>query len=268
MKVYFAHAHIIGQDATGDNERWGRWSTFSEVFFSFDEAKKYLLGVFNGRLTNIYLDDPIFRDGKAADLDDDNWKREYIREYIEYELTISEIDPDILPDQYSNEVARRMEWELRYTGDIRSRYVVLRDGVGVEFRPSYELAEAGTKYKVGDLVTYNDWENKEYSADVFVVIKTPQKIEGGVWRNYYEVAYIEKSKMLRPVVHTVEFHEEDIQPCFNALLEHSPLKEQLLALQKVARGEVALPEKLREDIFDGKVMFNNELSWRDIPELK
>lgn len=268
MKVYFAHGHIIGQDATGDNERWGRWSTFAEVFFSFDEAKKYLLDVFNGRLTNIYLDDPIFRDGKANDLDDDNWKREYISEYVEYELTISEIDLDIPSNQYSAEGVRRMEWELRYTGDIRSRYIVLRDGVGVEFRPSDELPEAGTKYKVGDLVTYNDWENKDYFADVFVVIKTPQKVESGVWPNRYEVAYIEKSKIVRPVVHTVEFHEEDIQPCFDALLEHNPLKEQLLALQKVARGEVKLPEKLRDDIFDGKVMFNDIPSWRDISGLK
>lgn len=268
MKFYFAHGHIIGQDATGDNERWGRWSNFSEVFFSFDKAKKYLLDAFNGRLTNIYLDDPIFRDGKAADLDEDNWKGEYVSEYIEYELTISEIDSDICPDQYSNEGARRMEWVLRYTGDIRTRYIVLRDGVGVEFRPSDELPEAGTKYKVGDLVTFNDMENKEYFADVFVITKTPQKVEGGVWSNHYEVAYIEKSKMLRPVVRMEEFHEEDIQPCFNALLEHNPLKEQLLALQKVAVGEIELPEKLREDIFSGKVLFNDEPSWRDIPELK
>lgn len=268
MKVYFAHGHIIGQDATGDNERWNRWSTFSEVFFSFEEAKEYLLDVFNGRLTNIYLDDPIFRDGKAADLDDDNWKREYVSEYIEYELTISEIDPDISPDQYSSEGARRMEWELRYTGDIRSRYIVLRDGVGIEFRPSDELPEAGTKYKVGDLVTVNDWENKDYFADVFIVIKTPQKIEGGVWPNHYEVAYIEKSKTFRPVVHTVEFHEEDIQPCLSVFLEHDPLKERILALQKVARGEVELPEQLRADIFGGRILFNDEPSWRDIPELK
>lgn len=268
MKVYFAHGHIIGQDATGDNERWDRWSTFSEVFFNFDEAKKYLLDVFNGRLTNIYLDDPIFRDGKATDLDDDNWKSEYVSEYIEYSLTISEIDPDISPDQYTNKGARRMEWVLRYTGDIRTRYMVLRDGVGVEFRPSDGLPEAGTKYKVGDLVTFNDRESKEYFADVFVVIKTPQKIEGGVWSNHYEVAYIEKSKMLRPVVWTEGFHEEDIQPCFNTLLEHNPLKEQLLALQKVARGEVKLPERLREDIFGGKVMFNDIPSWRDISGLK
>lgn len=268
MKVYFAHGHIIGQDATGDNERWDRWSNFSEVFFSFDEAKKYLLDVFNGRLTNIYLADPIFRDGKAADLDDDNWKGEYISEYIEYSLTISEIDSDMPPEQYSAEGVRRMEWEIRYTGDIRTRYIVLRDGVGIEFRPSDELPEAGTKYKVGDLVTCNDWENKDYFPEAFIVIKTPQKIEGGVWPNHYEVAYIEKSRSRRPVVHTVEFHEEDIQPCFSVFLEHNLFKEQLLVLQKVARGEVELTEKVREDIFGGKILFNDEPSWRDIPGLK
>lgn len=70
-----------------------------------------------------------------------------------------------------------------------------------------------------------------------------------------------------PVVSEEEFHEDDLELCLPEDLEYFTYGDQLIALQKVVTGKVALPKELWNKILNGRIIFNSFLSWRDIPEL-
>ena len=270
MKIYHAHGFVVRNNFPAEGEEvWNRYSSFCKVFGDFESAKNYLLGCFERRLENIYANDGSFSPGATERLEIKDktscWRREYIEEYICYNLLISEIDSDIWCNERGKSLPDEVVWCIRYNGEISSRYLVFGDKE-YEFRPSDEADGAGEKFKAGDIVRFTDWED-DRSRNLFVVYKTPRPAkEGAIWQNYYTVLGVDLYSRA-PVVSREEFHEADLALCSPEDLEHEPYIEQLLALQKVVTGKVSLSKELWNKILDGRVIFNSRPSWRDIPEL-
>lgn len=270
MKIYHAHGFVVRNNFSAEGEEiWNSDSSFSKVFGDFESAKNYLLDCFERRLENIYANDGRFspRATERREIKDKNssWRREYIDEYIFYQLIISEIDSDIWCNERCKNMPDEVVWHIRYNGEIHSRYLVFGDKQ-YEFRPSDEVDGAGKKFKGGNVVRLTDWED-ERSRSLFVVYKTPQPAEeGAIWQNHYTVLGVGLYGSV-PAVSEEEFHEADLALCSQKDLEHDPYGEQLSALQKVVTGKVVLPEEIWNKILHGRIMFNTCPSWRDIPEL-
>lgn len=270
MKIYHAHGFVVRNNFSAEGEEiWNSDSSFSKVFGDFESAKNYLLDCFERRLENIYANDGRFSPGatERREIKDKNssWRREYIDEYIFYQLIISEIDSDIWCNERCKNMPDEVVWHIRYNGEIHSRYLVFGDRQ-YEFRPSDEAEGSGKKFKAGDIVRFTDWED-ERSYSPFVVYKAPQPVkEGAIWQNHYTVLGVGLYGRV-PVVSEEEFHEDDLELCLPEDLEYFTYGDQLIALQKVVTGKVALPKELWNKILNGRIIFNSFLSWRDIPEL-
>lgn len=278
MKIYHAHGCVIHSDnkASGD-EIWERDSAFSEVFFDFDEAKKYLLEKFEKLLYHIHYHDKMYEGASKEERDitkaPPGWRREYIDEYISYCLEISELDPEYAADPEPIDFTKpqRIDWYFFPDGEVATRDYVFGKKE-YECRESDLLPEAGTKFKVGDLVEYvgrDDWFDE---TEHLVVLSVPQKPQDKTtpWENHYEVAYIKNDYGRRRGgrIGQDHIHEADLKLC--NLKEWEDLHEQMepiLALQKVVTGEAKISPKLKEKILNGGVLFNNLPSWREIPEL-
>lgn len=270
MKIYHAHGFVVRNNFPVEGEEiWNSDSSFSKVFGDFESARSYILDCFECRLENIYANDGLFssRAEKRQQIKDKNssWRREYIDEYIFYQLLISEIDSDIWGNERGKSMPDEVVWYIRYNGEISSRFLVFGDKE-YEFRPSDEAEGAGEKFKAGDIVRLTDWED-ERGRDLFVVYKTPQPAkEGAEWQNHYAVLGVGLYGRI-PVVSEEEFHEADLALCSQKDLEYYPYREQLLSLQNVIMGKVVLPEEIWNKILSGRIIFNTDPSWRDISEL-
>ena len=270
MKIYHAHGFVVRNNFPSDGEEvWKSYSSFGKVFGDFESAKNYLLDCFEARLENIYANDEVFSPGveERKEIKDKTslWRREYIDEYIFYNLLVSEIDSDIWGNHRNKNAPDEIVWYIRYTGEVSTRYLVYGKEE-YEFRSSDEENGAGTKFKPGDIVRYTDWED-DRSRDLYVVYRAPQPAkEGAIWQNHYTVLGIGVYGRL-PQVGEETFHEADLAPCSAEDLQHYPYGEQLAALQRVIRGEITLSEKTWRDILRGRILFNTYPSWRDIPEL-
>ena len=276
MKIYHAHGYVIHSDnmASGD-EIWNRQSAFSEVFFDFEKAKTYLLDKFEELLYDIHYHDKMYEGSSEEERNIKNvseyWRREYIDEYIDYVLIISELTQEYAADNAQIDFTKppRINWYFRYNGELSTRYFVF-DEKEYECRESDLLPEAGTKFKVGDLVEYTDWEYGR-GTGILVVLSVPQKPQDKTapWENHYELVYIEDDYGARRCgrIALAEIHEDDLQLCSEERMEKACEREPILALQKVITGEAGISPKLKEDVLHGRVLFNMMPSWRDIPEL-
>ena len=270
MKIYHAHGFVVRNNFSAEGEEiWNSDSSFSKVFGDFESAKNYLLDAFERSLENLYANDGRLSPGateRRAIMDrHSSCRREYLDEYIFYQLIISEIDSDIWCNERCKNMPDEVVWHIRYNGEIHSRYLVFGDRQ-YEFRPSDEAEGSGKKFKAGDIVRFTDWED-ERSYSPFVVYKAPQPVkEGAIWQNHYTVLGVGLYGRV-PVVSEEEFHEDDLELCLPEDLEYFTYGDQLIALQKVVTGKVALPKELWNKILNGRIIFNSFLSWRDIPEL-
>ena len=269
MKIYHAHGFVVRNNFPfkGD-EKWNWNSDFGKVFGDFESAKNYLLNCFEERLGSIYSNDEVFSPGVEDRLEikdkNSSWRREYVDEYIWYNLLISEIDTDIWRCERDKTAPDEIVWHLRYTGEVRTRYYVFGEEE-YEYRLSDMQEGAGTKFRPGDIVTCTDRE-AENRHKVFVVYKAPECAkEGAIWQNHYSVLGIGVYDR-EPCVEKLQFHEADLAP-FSTEREYCPYKQQLLALKNVIVGNVTLPQDIWNDILKGKILFNECFSWRDIPEL-
>lgn len=277
MKVYHAHGFVIHSDnmASGD-EIWNRQSAFSEVFFDFKNAKNYLLEKLEELLYDIHYHDKMYEGSSEEERNIKNasefWRREYISEYIAYCLVISELTPEYAATNAKIDFTKppKIDWYFRYNGELYSRDFVFGDKA-YECRESDFLSGAGTKFKVGDLVEYTDWEYRRDYPGILVVLSTPQKPQDNTapWENLYKLAYIEDDHgpYRGGRIALDKIHEADLKLCDDKRLEKYIEREPILALQKVITGEADISPKLRDDILNRRVLFNTMPSWRDIPEL-
>lgn len=279
FKVYHAHGYVVHSENLFDYKQiWTSDSSFSEVFFSFDEAKNYLMKKFVNMLAYVYQNDPIFA---GTNLDDvsfkksgEQWKKEYISEYIDYRLTITEVSSDYdenAPIDFS--APRKIEWHFRYNGEVLTRYYIFGNKE-YEFRQGDDAPSAGTKFKRGELVKYTDWE---YAADyegMLVVLNTPLRPQNTAtpWENIYELLYIEDyyNPKRSGRVSKVCIHEADLEICSIEEIDDESRKffnAPTLALQMVVMDMVGLDDKTTNSILNGEVLFNCARSWQSIAEL-
>lgn len=161
MKVYHACGYAVKQkDIHSLEAEWNRRSAFSEVFFEFDEAKRFLVRNFDALLKEIYRTDCRFAGTppEYGDIEksDNRWRREYIDEYVDYALAVTEIDTDIRDGVKIDFTSPpRIRHHIRFTGEEITRYYLFGDKE-YECRESDLLPEAGTKFIEGDLLRYND----------------------------------------------------------------------------------------------------------------
>ena len=185
MKIYHAHGFVVRNNFPAEGEEvWNGNSSFCKIFGDFESAKNYLLNCFERRLENIYANDGRFSPGVEERLKikdkTSHWRREYIDEYICYNLLISEIDSDIWCNERCKNMPDEVVWHIRYNGEIHSRYLVFGDRQ-YEFRPSDEAEGAGEKFKAGDIVRLTDWED-ERSHDLFAACKRGRRMAESLCR--------------------------------------------------------------------------------------
>lgn len=270
--VYHAHGYVIhSENCTSGEEIWDRNSAFSEVFFDFEKAKKFLLEQFEKLLEDIYRKDKLFeympaeeRDIKKQSIE---WRREYIDEYIDYCLAISQLTHEYGADNAEIDFTNppKIDWYFRYNGELRTRFYVFGDKE-YECRESDLLADAGTKFKVGDLVEYTDWEFKRDYPSIYVVfsasVKPSDKTEP--WGNIYTLLGIDDGCIFRSgTVHKEQLHEADLRFAEKERMENCSFIEPLTVLQKIVKGETSLTEQEKKEVFGGKVYFGNLPHWRD-----
>lgn len=277
VNIYHAHGYVIhSENQTTGDEIWDRNSAFSQVFFDFERAKKHLLEQFEKLLADIYRRDKLFEGETEEERDikkqSPAWRREYIDEYIDYCLVISELTLEYSADNIKIDFTNppQIDWYFRYNGEMSTRYFVFGDKE-YECRESDLLGEAGTKFNVGDLVEYTDCEYWRDYPGMLIVLNTPQKPRDKTtpWENLYRLVYIDDYYALRHsgrIAHT-DIHEADLKLCDKERMERDLNKEPVLALQRVVKGEADISPELREDILCGRVLFNTMPSWRDFPEL-
>lgn len=273
--VFYAHGFAVhSQNQTTGEERWNGDSAFGEVFFDFEKAKQYVLSRFWQLLKQIYAADALFADCAPdyGDMEkcDEAWKREYIEEYVFYDLVVTQIFPERVQDIAKDFTApQKIDWHFRYNGEMCTRYYIF-DKEKFECRENDLQDSAGTKFHVGDLVECSDWEDSDNRHSVFVVLSVPQKPTDKTtpWENRYELIGIENNMRLKNYgfVQHQSMHEGDLRLCADDNLNNNFFREPLLALQKAVRGEIS--EELREKILRGNVLFNASPSWRDFAELK
>lgn len=278
MKVYHAHGFVVRNNwGIPGEEKWENSSVFGEIFNDFERAKAYLLECFEDRLHRIYAKDDLSRcdePDKTPLIDfSKSWRMEYIDEYIFYDLVISEIDTE---QRWSDaalvsEIPSKLEWHLSDNGEIQTRYLKFEDGTEREFRPTDELPEAGTKFKKGDLVQYTEWKCMGDCPYVYIVAETPksEKVHTMSGENHYKLLYLDDKYFGRGAAKVCreEFHEADLELCGESGLELDRLKEPILTLQQIVKGERQISPELWGEIMSGHVVFNMEKSWREIPEL-
>lgn len=280
MYIYHAHGYVVRNDFVNDgNEQWTRDSSFCAVFNDFGKAKRFLLEKFNSLLLQIYKRET-FLCGEGSDnsliLDDHSpWRQEYIDEYIDYQLIITLFDTD---QRWSNSVStpsldapQEIDWHFDSRGGVLTRYFKYLDGMlECEYRPTDDLPAAGSQFNKGDLVLYTGYRSIGVNY-IYIVYDTPHKPEDttSIWQNHYKLLYLEDSLLGHDAakVHKEQLHEQDLYACLNEVLNTYDLKEPILLLQKIVRGEAKISEQLWQDILDGKVIFNVRKSWREIPEL-
>lgn len=197
LKIYHAHGYVVHSENYGSgDEIWERGSAFSEVFFDFESAKQYLLKNFEEQLSNIYRRDKLFEGCPEKECKIENasdlWRKEYLDEYIAYELIISQVTPNSANQEHIDFTKpQKIEWCLSNDGEILTRFYVFGNKE-YECRESDLLPEAGTKFKVGDLVEYDEmrWGRDYVGALVIVKIPDKPKSKSTPWENLYKVAYI------------------------------------------------------------------------------
>ena len=277
MKIYHAHGFVVRNNwgAAGE-EKWERNSKFGKIFNEFEKAKAYLLERFDERLHWIYAKDDLSRgdENKKPFIDvSESWKTEYIDEYIFYDLMISEFDTEQRWSDaaLASAIPSELEWRLCYNGEECTRYLKFADGTERELRASDELPEAGTKFKKGDLVAYKEWKFLGDHPYIYIVDEAPERenVHAQTCENHYKLLYLDDKYFGRGAAKVCreEFHEADIEPCSKNRLELDRLKDPILTLQQIVKGEIKISPKLWEEIVNGHIIFNIEKSWREIPEL-
>lgn len=278
MYIYHANGYVVRQDKSVKGEKvWEESSRFCDVFNDFEKAKSFLVDMFNNRIKCIYYQDTLFGkvDPEKGDFfkANESWQKEYIAEYIDYELTIERIDTHLWwkKDDGNHSVLNppKTVYKLRYNGEVRTRFLHYNDGTSYENREEDAVAEAGTKFNVGDIVICSDWELANDFKQIMVMTGIPEKPDNATapWNNLYYVGYFVYAYPNTVFCEIETLHEADLQLCPVDRLYGDRYREQLLSLQKVARGEIVLPDNIMKDFIYSRINFSNEgRSWRDIAE--
>ncbi len=263
MKTYLLQIKTYDYSDETDDE-------YIEIFNTFERAKSYGLEFLTHELESYCKD--INKSIKQA-----------LKEYkIDYDFRITEEDIEYAENfkkklEFEEEIEELLIYEpthkefiLDYTGEITNiciRYLFNQKETKwrncVYLKPNDLLPNAGTKFKIGDLVkivkpnkrmedcSYN--EHPEYS-DVYVVRYLPRRIEGQKYlRNTYALSEISDDNYA-PGIYTWEFHEEQMAEYDEEIEENSPID----VLRKIIKKEIKVNRETWDNLKYGVISFKDE----------
>ena len=244
---------------------------YVEIFSNFERAKEYGLEFINKTL-DFYCKNK--NKSIKQCLKDENIAIDFriTEEDIEYAESFDKqigITDEI--EKYLIYEPTHKEYILDYTGkttDICIMYLPNQNEVRghnhLYMKPNDLLENAGTKFKVGDLVQIIEYNAREedditYSeypeySDIYVVRYLPRRCDGQKYlRNTYALSEI-KDEERAPGIYTHEFHEEQIAKYDKEIEENSPID----VVRKIYMNE------LKIDWETWNKLKNGEISFRDI----
>ncbi len=263
MKTYLLEVKTYDYTDETDDE-------YIEIFSTFERAKSYGLEFLNHELESYckYINKSI--------------KQALKEEKVDYDFRITEEDIDYAENfkqklDFEEEIEELLIYEpthkefiLDYTGEITNiciRYLPnQKETKGpncVYLKPNDLLPNAGTKFKVGDLVkivkpnTRNEDSSyrkyPEYS-NVYVVRFLPRRIEGQKYlRNTYALSEINDDNYA-PGIYTWEFHEEQFVEYDKPIKENSPID----VLRKIIKKDIKVSRETWERLKSGTISFKDE----------
>ncbi len=263
MKTYLLNVKTY--DYTDETE-----DEYIEVFNNFERAKNYGLEFLNKKLEFYckYINRSIKQALKEEKIDYDF---RVIEEDIEYaekfnqKLNFLEEIEELLIYEPTHK-----EFILDYMGEITNiciRYLPnqkeTRDRNSLYLKPNDLLPDAGTKFKIGDLVKIvkpnirtDDISYSYYPdySDVYVVRFLPRRIEGQKYlRNTYALSEI-KNDNFSPGIFTWEFHEEQIAEYEGNVKQNSPID----VLRKIIKKEIKVNRETWNGLKNGTISLREQ----------
>lgn len=180
----------------------------------------------------------------------------YVEDNLDILFEIVECDPAaqkrwVCPSDDSMEAFVNDPYEIVWSFDRNGRltdrvyYRKECDGwrLGQSFRPGDERADAGTKFRIGDLVTDTA---KPRDRRIYIVGACPEK-DGVYFDNTYLCYYIEGNEF-NGMMHE-HLHEADLAPA------EQPPSEAVAWMAGLLRGDFELDEETYAAVFEGKYCF-------------
>jgi len=243
---------------------------YVEIFSNFERAKEYGLEFINKTL-DFYCKNknkPI-----KQCLKDENIAIDFriIEEDIEYaEKFDKQIGITDEIEKYLIYEPTHKEYILDYTGKITDICIMylpnqkeIRGHNHLYMKPNDLSENAGTKFKIGDLVQITQYNAREeddltYSeypeySDIYVVRYLPRRCDGQKYlRNTYALSEI-KEEDRAPGIYTHEFHEEQIAKYDKAIEENSPID----VLRKIYINEIKIDWETWNKLKNGVISFRD-----------
>ena len=243
---------------------------YIEVFKNFERARNYGLEFLNKEL-EFYCKD-INKSIKQALREE---KIDYIFRITEEDIEYAENFNQKL--EVFEEIEKLLIYEpthkefiLDYTGEITNICIKYlsnqKETIGrnsLYLKPNDLLPDAGTKFKVGDLVkivkqklmtddiSYSYYP--EYSI-VYVVRSLPRRIKGQKYlRNTYALSEI-KNNSISSGIYTWEFHEEQIAKYNGKIEENSPID----VLRKIIKKEIKVNREIWYGLKNGTISLRQQ----------
>ena len=243
---------------------------YIEVFKNFEKARNYGLEFLNKEL-EFYCKD-INKSIKQALREE---KIDYIFRITEEDIEYAENFNQKL--EVFEEIEKLLIYEpthkefiLDYTGEITNICIKYlsnqKETIGrnsLYLKPNDLLPDAGTKFKVGDLVkivkqklmiddiSYSYYP--EYSI-VYVVRSLPRRIKGQKYlRNTYALSEI-KNNSISSGIYTWEFHEEQIAKYNGKIEENSPID----VLRKIIKKEIKVNREIWYGLKNGTISLRQQ----------
>ncbi|ERJ12507.1 hypothetical protein [Haloplasma contractile] len=250
MKVFLLRAVAFNKTNDNFNAKCDPYEYKAEVFSSLELAISTGKTTLQDQIKNLY-NNYEFRDVCSL--------KEFTLDCISFIFEVEEIDPNVNDNYTSLDEESivsnpfKIVWDFNLQGDLLSRNIYVDDNCSYDIRPDDLNANAGTKFKIGDIVKDN--KNKE-NKKLYIITACPSK-EIKPFSNYYNVGYICDNGYYDYGVHN-HFHEEDID------LYTGEVSEPIKWLSDFFARRIKVDEQTKDDIMNGKYNFSEGLSYRTI----
>lgn len=216
---------------------------FSGIYPSLDEAKERGIK----KITEILNE---LRENAPLDI--------FAKEEVQYIFKVTEFDPEIrFSSERSEGVCTQVDWEFEYSGNLIDR-LEWCDGIGYERLPGDEKEDAGTHFRVGDLVACTVEEPNH--SHVYLVASCPGKRKESSnplsWENIYRVYFIPDHGDFSEACHE-HIHENMLCPFTGLVCSDSAL----FMLKEIVIGNERIPSEAKKKLFSGKFSLSSKPNW-------
>ena len=153
-----------------------------------------------------------------------------------------------------------VHWSFDRHGNLLDRYYWLDETFLYRHFPGDDNPKAGTKFKHGDYVTSSVGDCK--AGTVYVVSGTPFPERTMSWTNRYDLWGIHYGEFIPFLDSGAGFgvHETQLKLYKGKISEDNPL----YFLRMIAAGEIELTDKEWNELTNGRIALNENISWREI----